>query len=260
VANKLDKRVLEWDGDPNSITTKDKLMVYVDTYARWRIKDPLLFFQRLRDEQIALSRLDDILDGETRNAIAKYTLIDVVRSVEREPVRDETILIAGSSIGNLPEFNVGRDRIVKEIFENSAPRLEPLGIELLDIRFKRINYNESVRQKIYERMISERNQIAERFRSEGQGEAARIIGEKGRELKQIESEAYKTIQEIRGRADAEATDIYAKAYNKSPDAYEFYQFMRTMEIYETTLDTSTIMMLSTDNDFFKYLKGPDTTP
>lgn len=258
VANTLEKRVLEWDGDPNQITTKDKLLIHVDTYARWGIKDPLLFFQRLRDETIAQTRLDDILDGETRNAIAKYELIDVIRSVEREPVRDETIVIAGSSLGNLNTFSVGRDKITQEIFENSIPRLEQLGIELLDIRLKRINYNKSVRRKIYERMISERNQIAARFRSEGEGEAAQILGEKERMLKKIESEAYKTIQEIRGQADAQATDIYARAYNQSPEAYEFYQFMRTMEIYETSLDSSTILMLSTDNEFFKYLKGPDT--
>lgn len=256
--NRIEKRVLEWDGDPNEIPTKDKLFIHVDTYGRWRIDDPLLFFQRLKSETRAQSRLDDVLDGETRNAIARHELVEIIRTSNRDPLRDEKLAEAagaGSSIGTLDPISVGRVKIAQEILENSRVRVADLGIELLDIRFKRINYNPDVQVKIYERMISERLQIADKFRSEGQGEAARILGEKQRELLRINSEAYRTIEEIKGRADARATEIYTSAYNQGEEAYEFYEFQKTMETYIETLDRSTMLILSTSSDFFKFLKG-----
>lgn len=256
--NEIEKRVMEWDGKPNQIPTKDKLFIRVDTYGRWRIADPLLYFQRLKSEISALSRLDDILDGETRNAIARHELVEIIRTSNRDPLRDEVLAGAagaGSSIGTLDPISVGRVKIAQEILKNSQVRVADLGIELLDIRFKRINYNPDVQAKIYERMISERLQMADKFRSEGQGEAARILGEKQRELLRINSEAYRTIEEIKGRADARATEIYTSAYNQGEEAFEFYEFQKTMETYIETLDRSTMLILSTSSDFFKYLKG-----
>lgn len=253
--NVLDKRVLEWDGDPNQIPTKDKLFIHVDTFARWRIADPLLFFQRLRDERSAQSRLDDILDGETRSAIANHDLLEIVRSENRDPAVDESLSGVGDRLNTLLPIRVGRARIAREIFANCAPKLADLGIELLDIRFKRINYNPDVQEKIFDRMISERQQIAARFRSEGEGEAARILGQKERRLREIVSEAYKTVEEIRGRGDARATEIYAAVYNQSPEAYDFYQFTRTMETYERTLGKDTMLLLSTEGDFFRFLSS-----
>ncbi len=258
--NRIEKRVLEWDGDPNQIPTKDKLFISVDTYGRWRIADPLLYFQRCKTEASAQSKLDDVLDGETRNAIARHELLEIIRTSNREPVLDDKLAEAagaGSSIGTLDPISVGRVKIAQEILKKSQVRVSDLGIELLDIRFKRINYNPDVQEKIYERMISERLQIADKFRSEGQGEAARILGEKQRELLRINSEAYRTIEEIKGRADARATEIYTSAYNQGEEAYEFYEFQKTMETYIGTLDRSTMLILSTSSDFFKFLKGID---
>jgi membrane protease subunit HflC len=249
--NRFEKRFLEWDGDPNQLPTKDKRFIWVDTYARWRITDPLLYFQRLRDERGAQTRLDDILDGETRNAIAKYDVVEVVRSTNREAqateaeAEDETVL---------EMIAAGRGDIREEILRNAQSRTGDLGIEILDIQFKRINYVAEVQQKVYERMISERQRIADRFRSEGQGEAFRIRGEKDRELLRIRSEAYKTAQKIKGDADAEATDIYAAAYNRSADSRSFFEFIKTMEAYKTTLDKESSLVLSTDADIYKYLK------
>jgi modulator of FtsH protease HflC len=256
--NRLDKMVLEWDGEATQIPTQDKLFIYVDSYARWRIKDPLAFFLALRDETKAQSRIDDILDGETRNAIGKYKLLEIVRTdvAARTTAVDASDTSLGLIQTVLPPIREGREAIAREIHANAAKSLATLGIELLDIRFKRINYNSDVQKRIYERMASERQQMADKFRSEGQGEAARIIGEKERDQKQIESEAYKQIQEVRGKADAQATDIYAKAYNQNPESYDFYQFMKTMEVFQTTLDPSTTVILSTDGDLFKYLKSP----
>lgn len=244
-ANYFDKRFLEWDGDPNEVPTKDKRFLFVDTYARWRIVDPLLFFQRLRDERGAQSRLDDILDGETRNTVANYDLIEVVRSTNREFVVSSAIDEAAR------EIVAGRIELEKEVLRNASARTEVLGIEILDFQFKRTNYSDVDRPKVYERMISERKRIAEEYRSEGAGEAARINGAKDRDLKEITSEAYRQAQEIRGRADAEAADIYAKAYNRDP---EFYRFLKTMEVYRETLDEETILMLSTQGEFLKYLE------
>lgn len=252
-ANFFDRRFLEWDGDPNQVPTKDKRFIWVDTYARWRIKDPLLFFQRVRDERGAQSRLDDILDGETRNAIANHKLVEIVRSTNREHLTSEDF-VAGQDAVKLAKIKEGREKITRSIIEAAAPRTLELGIELLDLRLKRINYVEEVQRKIYERMITERQRIADKFRSEGQGEASKILGNKERELKKIESGAYKTAQELIGKADAEATTIYAAAYNQSQSSREFYSFLKTMETYKTTLSENDWLVLSTKGDFFKYLE------
>ncbi|MEN8263663.1 MAG: protease modulator HflC [Nitrospirota bacterium] len=251
--NEFDKRFLEWDGDPNQVPTKDKRFIWVDTYARWRIKDPLLFFQRVRDERGARSRLSDILDGETRNAIAKHLLVEIVRSTNREAVLPD-VAVEGEISVTLQKIKFGREELTRSIIEAAAPRTLELGIELLDLRLKRVNYVEEVQKKIYERMITERKRIADKFRSEGQGAASKILGDKERELKKIQSGAYKTAQEIIGKADAEATAIYASSYNKNNESREFYQFLKTMETYKTTLSEKDWLVLSTKGDFFKYLQ------
>lgn len=253
--NYFDKRFLEWDGDPNQVPTKDKRFIWVDTYARWRIKDPLLFFQRVRDERGAQSRLDDILDGETRNAIAKHLLVEIVRSTNREYQTSEDLVIIGEEATRLAQIKYGRNKITRDIIEAAAPRTLELGIELLDLRLKRINYVEEVQRKIFERMITERRRIADRFRSEGQGEASKILGNKERELKKIQSEAYEIAQKIEGKADAKATTIYAKAYNQSQESRDFYGFLKTMESYYSTLSEKDWLILSTKSDYFKYLRS-----
>ena len=218
--NPIDKRVLEWDGSPSDMPTKDKLYISVDLFARWRITDPLQYFLRLRDERSAQSRLDDILGSETRNAVAKHELIEIIRTTkDRTPLRDALLTEAEKELkmGSLVPIQKGRKLVEQEIFDAAAEKVRVFGIELLDIRFKRINYNKSVRPKIYDRMISERRQIAERFLSEGNGEAARIRGNRVRDLNKIQSEAYRKVEEIRGVADAKATEIYAKAYNQSKE-------------------------------------------
>ncbi len=249
--HRFEKRFLEWEGAVAELPTKDKVFILVDTYARWRISDPLLFFQRLRNERGAQSRLDDILDGETRNAIAKHVLLEVIRISNREPLKDESVTGIQQE---LTEIDKGRDVIREQILEASQPRVSDLGIEILDVQFKRINYGDQVLQDVYRRMISERTRISDRFRSEGQGEKAEILGNMERELQRIQSGAYKTAQEIRGRADAEATEIYAGAYNQSADSRNFYEFLKTMETFETTVDPETWMILSTDGDFYRFLK------
>ena len=209
--NPIDKRILEWDGNPSDMPTKDKLYISVDLFARWRINDPLQYFLRLRDERSAQSRLDDILGSETRNAVAKHELIEIIRTTkDRVPLRDAQLTDAANEVGALVPIQRGRKLVEQEIFAAASEKVKVFGIELLDIRFKRINYNESVRPKIYDRMISERRQIAERFLSEGNGEAARIRGNRERELNKIQSEAYRSVEEIRGVADAKATEIYAE--------------------------------------------------
>ncbi len=249
----FDKRFLEWDGAPNQIPTKDKRFIWVDTYARWRIHDPLLFYQRVQNERGAHTRLDDILDGQTRNVIANNDLVEIIRTTNR---KFET----SAEIGGVdnPEANariaLGREKMTRLVIEAAAPRLKELGIELLDLRLKRINYVEEVQKKIYERMITERKRIADQFRSEGQGEAAKILGDKERDLKKIQSEAYRTAQEIKGKADAEATTIYAAAYNQSPDSRAFYRFVKTMDTYKNTLSEKDWLVLSTKGEFFKYLE------
>ena len=256
--NPIDKRVLEWDGNPSDMPTKDKLYISVDLFARWRITDPLQYFLRLRDERSAQSRLDDILGSETRNAIAKHELIEIIRTTkDRVPLLDTFLTDAERKLdmGSLVPIQKGRKMVEQEIFAAAAEKVRVFGIELLDIRFKRINYNESVRPKIYDRMISERRQIAERFLSEGNGEAARIRGNRVRDLNKIQSEAYRQVEEIRGVADAKATEIYAKAYNQSAEAVEFYEFTRTMQAYKSIIANNTTLVLSTDSDLFKFLKG-----
>jgi membrane protease subunit HflC len=254
--NPIDKRILEWDGNPSDMPTKDKLYISVDLFARWRITDPLQYFLRLHDERSAQSRLDDILGSETRNAVAKHELIEIIRTTkDRVPLRDALLTNAEPDMGSLVPIQKGRKLVEQEIFAAAAEKVRVFGIELLDIRFKRINYNESVRPKIYDRMISERRQIAERFLSEGHGEAARIRGNRVRDLNKIQSEAYRQVEEIRGLADAKATEIYAKAYNQSPEAVAFYEFTRTMQSYRSIIAKDTILVLSTDSDLFKFLKG-----
>ena len=256
--NPIDKRVLEWDGNPSDMPTKDKLYISVDLFARWRITDPLQYFLRLRDERSAQSRLDDILGSETRNAVAKHELIEIIRTTkDRVPLRDAllTEVERDLDMGALVPIQKGRQRVEQEIFAEAAEKVRVFGIELLDIRFKRINYNESVRPKIYDRMISERRQIAERFLSEGNGEAARIRGNRVRDLNKIQSEAYRQVEEIRGVADAKATEIYARAYNQSREAVEFYEFTRTMQSYKSIIGENTTLVLSTDSDLFRFLKG-----
>jgi membrane protease subunit HflC len=250
-ANFFEKRFLEWDGSPNQMPTKDKRFIWVDMYARWRITDPLKFFQRLRDERGAQSRLDDILDGETRNAVASFDLIELVRSTNRPP---ESVPIETEEERTvLEQISKGRRAIASGILEAAQTRTLDLGIEVLDIRLKRINYVDEVEKDVFARMIAERQRIAERFRSEGQGEAARIEGERQRDLQRIQSEAYRASQELRGKADAEATTIYADAYGR--DA-EFYAFVKSLETYERTVDASTVFVLGTDSELLKYLRAP----
>jgi len=253
-ANFFDKRFMEWDGDPNQIPTKEKRFIWVDTYARWRIVDPLRFFQRVRDERGAQSRLDDILDGETRNVIASHNLVELIRTTNRVSQYMGSVM-EGLGEDTLSTVILGREKLSRLILEAAAPRTLELGIELLDVRFKRINYVEDVQKKIFERMIAERKRIADKFRSEGQGEASRILGDKERDLKKIQSEAYRTAQEIIGKADAEAAAIYARAYNKNQDAREFYAFIKTMETYKTTISEKDWLVVSTKGDFFKFLQN-----
>jgi membrane protease subunit HflC len=250
IANRFEKRWLEWDGDANQLPTKDKKYIWVDTYARWRVKAPLLFFQRVRDERGAQTRIDDIIDGQTRNAVANYDLIEIVRSTNREfELSEDTALIEIQSTVTKIEF--GREKIVKLILEESSKITPEYGIELIDVQIKGVNYVDEVQRKVFDRMIAERNRIAARYRSEGDGKSAEIRGQKERELKKIQSQAYRKAQEIKGKADAEATLLYAQAYNLDP---EFYQFMKTLETYRTVMDKETWLLLSTDSEFFKYLK------
>ena len=251
VVHAFEKRFMEWDGDPNQIPTKDKRFIWVDSYARWRITDPLLFFQRLRDERGAQSRLDDILDGETRNTIAKNELIDLVRSTNRPFVVAEDVADL-SQPEAAEKVDHGREKLTQEVLANARRRTGDLGIEILDFRIKQINYVEAVRQEVYARMISERKRIAELYRSEGAGEAARIAGEKERQLRVVESEAYRQAQEIRGKADAQAADIYAAAYNRDPD---FYRFLKSMGTLRESIDPETTLILSTDSELLRYLNA-----
>lgn len=255
--NRLDKRFLEWDGAPVGIPTKDKTYIYVDAFARWRILDPLQYFLRIRDERSAQSRLEDILGSEIRNAIAKHELIEIIRSdKERQPQKDSSLTADGASgqVGTLRQINYGRQAIETEIREAAAGKLREFGIELLDLRLKRVNYNPEVLDRIYQRMISERLQIAQRFRSEGEGEAAKINGRKERDLNEIQSGAYRKVQQIRGEADAQATQVYAQAYNQNAQAVEYYRFLKSMETYRKTVREDTSIMLTTDSELFGLIK------
>lgn len=247
--NTFEKRFLEWDGSPNQIPTKDKRYIWVDTYARWRIVDPLKFFRSVRNEQSAQGRLDDIIDAATRDFITSNLLIEAVRNSSREMATAETELQLPKEAG---QIRWGRETITREILKRASQKTLQYGIELVDVRIKRINYVKEVREKVYERMISERKRIAEKYRSEGQGEKARIEGEMEKELQRITSEAYRKAQEIMGKADAEATRIYAQAYNKDP---EFYSFLKTLETYKKGFDDGSWLILTTDSDYLKYLKN-----
>jgi membrane protease subunit HflC len=248
-ANYFDKRFLAWDGEPKQVSTRDKRFININTYARWRISDPLQYAKRLFDESKALTRLGSVLEGATQNAIANHDLIELVRSSNREYIGDNEEDNEQSSKEKTIIKN-GRDELTREILNLAKTSTTDLGIEILDFQFKRINYVPEVRKKVYERMISERKRIAEEFRSQGAGEAARISGQKDRDLKEITSDAYRRSQEIKGKADAKAANIYAAAYNKDP---AFYRFMKTMEVYKIALDKETVLVLSTDGEFLKYL-------
>jgi membrane protease subunit HflC len=249
--NVFEKRWLEWTGNPNQIPTRDKKYIWVETYARWRIADPLLFFQRLRDERGAQSRLDDIIDGATRNVIANHNLIEVVRISNRAFERADDVEDVMEAEA-MRQVELGRDKITRLILERASKVMPDYGIELVDLQVQRVNYIESVQTKVFERMISERKRIADRHRSEGQGKSAEIRGKKERELKVIESEAYRKTQEIMGRGDAEATEIYASAYSRDRD---LYRFLRTMDTYRTAIDKNSWLVLSTDADVFRYLQS-----
>ena len=253
VANYFERRYMEWNGDPNQVPTKDKKFIFVDTYARWQITDPLQFFKRLTNERGAQSRIDDILDGETRDFIANNDIEEAVRSSNRIPESSDTEIVGDS----LAKIYVGRDKIQQMILESANKQTADLGIKILDFRFKRINYVQEVQDQVYERMKSERFRIADKFRSEGQGEASRINGEKERELKNIQSLAFRDAEVIKGKADATAAAIYAKAYDKSSQSRSLYGFLKSMETFEKTFDGKTSIFISTDSELYKYLKKMD---
>ncbi len=252
--NYFPKNLQEWDGDPGQIPTLDKTFIWVDTFARWKVVDPLKFFQTVNNVTGALGRLDDIIDPAVRNMITSYALIESVRRTNRELDTFELGVDQEETKDKrqLGTVKIGREEITKGIMEQAQPKLAKFGIELVDVKIKRINYVEQVQQSVFGRMVAERQQIAEKFRSEGKGEARKIEGETEREMKRITSEAYKTSQEIKGKADATATKLYADAYGLDPD---FYSFVKTLDIYRETLDEDTSLILSTDAEFFKYLKG-----
>jgi membrane protease subunit HflC len=252
-ANYFNKNLLEWDGDPGQIPTLDKTFIWVDTFARWKIVDPVKFFQTVNNRFNAVGKLNDIIDPAVRNFITSHHLIEAVRKSNREIDTTEIgVEKSERDIRDTYRITVGRQKISQGILEQAQPKLTAFGIELVDVKIKRINYVEEVRKSVYGRMIAERNQIAEKFRSEGKGEAQKILGEKERDLQRITSEAYKTAQELKGKADAEATIIYAKAYGMDP---EFYSFVQTLEIYRETLGKDNSLVLSTNSEFLKYLKG-----
>jgi len=247
----FDKRFLEWDGDVNQVPTKDKTFILVDCYARWEITDPLQFFIRLRDERSGQSRLDDILDGETRNAVAGHDLLELVRSTNRTPEVVEDYM---QQLEALEDIRVGRSKIEAQVLTRANQRTSDLGIRILDFRFKRMNYAEEVRDRVYERMISERNRIADQFRSEGQGEARKIQGDKERDLAKIQSEAVMESERIRGRPDSTATAIYARAYNRTQASRDLYAFLKSMDVLEKSIDEHSSIILSTESDLYRYLK------
>lgn len=259
VPNLLPKNLLEWDGDPGQIPTMEKTYIWVDTFARWKIVDPIKFLESVKDLSSAQGRLDEIIDPAVRNFITSNKLIEAVRKSNREMDIVEMGMDAKTKDEHKTTYSIstGRDKITEGIMEQAIPKMAKFGIELVDVKIKRINYVEEVRKSVYGRMIAERKQIAEKFRSEGQGEARKILGDKERDLKLITSEAYRKAQEIKGKADAESTKLYAKAYGVDP---EFYSFIRTLEIYNEALDKESSLVLSTDSEFFKYFKGYSFKP
>ncbi|MFO7708092.1 MAG: protease modulator HflC [Desulfobacterales bacterium] len=252
-ANVFNKNILDWDGDPGQIPTLDKTFIWVDAFARWRIVDPVKFFQTVNNRFNAMSRLNDIIDPAVRNFITSHRLIDAVRKSNRElDTAEEGLEDQEKKPQSLYYITVGREKITQGIMEEAQPKVDQFGIELVDVKIKSINYVEEVRTSVYNRMIAERKQIAEKFRSEGRGEAQKILGQKDRDLQRIDSEAYRTAQELKGKADAEATQIYASAYGIDP---EFYSFLETLELYTTSLDGSSSAVLSTSSDLLKYFKS-----
>jgi len=247
--NYFDKRLLDWDGSPTQIPTKDKKYIWIDATARWKIVDPLKFLQTMGNERIALGRLDDIIDSSTRNQVTGHLLYELIRNSNREFTQVELGIQAAEEMG---EVEYGREVITRAILKEASQVVPQYGMELVDVRIKRVNYVEDVQRKVYDRMISERKRVAEQYRSEGQGKKAEIEGMREKELKRITSQAYRRAQEIMGKADAEATKVYAQAYNKDP---EFYSFLRTLEAYKDTLDKQTHLFLTSDSDFYKYLKS-----
>ncbi len=247
----FEKRILEWDGDPKQIPTSDKRYIWLDTFSRWKIVDPLKFYQTVRNETFAHGRLDDIISGTTRDVISSNSLIELVRNTNRELIFTQEF--EASSLEGVKEepIDFGRSKIADKVYESSKPMVAEYGIELIDVNIKRINYVEEVRMKVYERMISERNKIAAKYRSEGQGNSAEILGKMQRELDQVQSEAYKKAQQIIGKADAKAIKIYADAYNRDPD---FYQFLKTLETYEKTINEKNTLIMTTDSDYYKFIK------
>jgi modulator of FtsH protease HflC len=262
--NRMDSRIHEWSGQAVAMPTRDKLYIIVDSYARWRISDPLLWFTRLRDERSALSRMDDIIGSENRNEVANNDLIEIVRTDKnRKPVIDPSqgdTEPGETNASPLPSIKIGRSTIEKDVTQAATDKLKEFGIQLIDVRFRRINYSPSVTDQINSRMISERKQIANRYRAEGEGEAAKILGNKERDLQTIQSAAYKQVQEIRGEADAKAAEIYAQAYNQSKDAAGFYSFLKTLETYTAIATNDTTMVLSTDSALFRYLNSINPAP
>ena len=253
--NRIEKRLLEWDGPVSEMPTKDKTYISVEAFARWRIHDPAIYFVSFRDERSAQSRLDDIIGSEIRIAVARHELIEIVRSEKTRKLTEAVDKDFAGTAATLPPIQRGRREIERDILKEAAPKVKSLGIELLDVRLKRVNYNSQVIERIHQRMISERTQIAQGYRSEGEGEALRINGKRDRELREIESTAYRKVQEIQGAADAEATRVYAEAFNKSPQAVEFYGFFKTLETYKKILLGDTSIVLSTDSDLFRLLKS-----
>lgn len=243
----FEKRILEWDGNATQIPTKDKKFILVDTYARWRISDPLKFYQSVGNELSAQTRLDNVIDAAVRDFITEQNLIEVVRNSNRPLVQSEGEEIEREEV----EILIGRENITREIFTKASEMTPQYGIELIDVRVKHINYVQSVREKVFARMIAERERIAEQYRSEGQGERSKILGDMEKDLQQITSEAYKAAEEIRGMADGQSTQIYARAYNKDP---EFYSFLKALETYPETIDKDSWLILTTDSDYLKYLK------
>jgi membrane protease subunit HflC len=256
VVHRFDKRILAWDGPPTECPTKDKLYLIVDCFARWRISNPLLYYNRLNDERSALSRLDDILGSETRTAVATHDLVEIIRVTKgRKPLRDEELEKSGTLLpSSIPDIELGRGEIEKQITERARQKISDFGIELLDERFKRSKYNPAVAAKIIERMSSERHQIAAKFRSEGRGEAANISGQKESDVASISSTATKNALETEGKADAEAAAIYAAAFN-SPDAQELYSFLRSLDVMRAAFEKETIAVISTNSDLGRMLKS-----
>ncbi|MDD4956739.1 MAG: protease modulator HflC [Candidatus Omnitrophica bacterium] len=247
----FEKRLLEWDGDPNQIPTRDKRYIWVDTTARWKIVDALKFLRTVGSERGAHARLDDIINSATRDVITGHVLVESIRDSNRILDLKGDIDSIAFAEEALERVKTGRQGLEKQILERAQELAPQYGIELVDVRIERINYVEEVRKKVYDRMISERKRAAEQYRSEGRGKSAEIRGEREKLLKQIESEAYKSAQEIRGSADAEAISVYADAYSKDPG---FYSFMKTLETYKDTIDDGTTIMLSTDSDYYRYIK------